>query len=106
MLLQTINKYIGIYFVNTNTIIRCQASSNYTKLFFTDRQPLVISKTLSACACAISNNNFVRIHQSHLVNKIFVKDIDQDGSVHLIDGSICTISRRKKREVKELLCAS
>jgi two-component system, LytTR family, response regulator len=101
-----INRYIGNFFVNTNSIIRCEASSNYTKLFFTDQQPVILAKTLSACATAISDSNFIRIHQSHLVNRNFVQNIAVDGSVFLKDGTVCNISRRKKREVRQLLCAS
>jgi two-component system, LytTR family, response regulator len=101
-----IHKYLNSFFVNTNNIIRCEASSNYTKLFFTDKKPILIAKTLRACAMAINNNNFVRIHNSHLVNKNYVQKIEVDGSVFLKDGSVCNISRRKKREVRELLCAS
>jgi two-component system, LytTR family, response regulator len=110
MILETnttsLNRFIGNLFVNTSSIIRCEASSNYTKLFFTNRQPIVLAKTLSACASAMRDNNFVRIHQSHLVNKNFVQNIAIDGTVFLKDGTVCNISRRKKREVRELLCAS
>lgn len=106
MATQTLNRFIGNYFINTNSIIRCQASSNYTKVFFTDKQPVVFAKTLSAFASALCNNNFIRIHQSHLINKKFVQNIALDGSVYLQDGTVCIISRRKKREVKHLLCAS
>jgi two-component system, LytTR family, response regulator len=102
----TLNRFIGKYFVDANSIIRCEANSNYTKLFFTNKQPLVIAKTLSACATALCDNNFVRIHQSHLVNRNFVQNIAVDGSVYLKDGSVCNISRRKKRAVRMLLCAS
>jgi two-component system, LytTR family, response regulator len=100
-----INRFIGKYYVDTNSIIRCEASSNYTKLFFTNQQPIVIAKTLSACATALSDNNFIRIHQSHLVNKFFVAHIEPNGNVHLKDGTICNISRRKKQSVRQILCA-
>jgi two-component system, LytTR family, response regulator len=107
-MLQTtnINRFIGKYFVDASSIIRCEASSNYTKLFFTNQQPVIIAKTLSACANALCDSNFVRIHQSHLVNRNFVQNIAMDGSVFLKDGTVCNISRRKKREVKLLLNAS
>jgi two-component system, LytTR family, response regulator len=100
-----INRFIGKYYVDTNNIIRCEASSNYTKLFFTNQQPIVIAKTLSACEIAISDNNFIRIHQSHLVNKVHVEHIEPNGNVHLKDGTICNISRRKKQSVRQILCA-
>lgn len=102
----TINRFIGKYFVDTTDIIRCEASSNYTKLFFANKKSLVIAKTLSACAVAISDNNFIRIHQSHLVNKNYVKHIAINGNVFLQDGSVLHTSRRKKSVVIQLLNAS
>ncbi len=101
----SINRFIGKHYLDTNKIIRCEASSNYTKLFFTNQNPIVIAKTLSACANALSDNNFIRIHQSHLVNKFFVAHIEANGIVHLKDGTICSISRRKKQLVKQMFCA-
>jgi two-component system, LytTR family, response regulator len=100
-----INRFIGKHYLDTKNIIRCQASSNYTKLFFTNQHPIVIAKTLSACADALSDNNFIRIHQSHLVNRVFVAHIEPNGNVHLKDGTVCNISRRKKQIVKQMLCA-
>ncbi len=100
-----INRFIGKYFVDASNIIRCEASSNYTKLFFINQQPLVIAKTLSACASAINNEAFIRIHQSHLINKNFIQKINADGHVFLKDGTVCNISRRKKRIAIQILCA-
>jgi two-component system, LytTR family, response regulator len=104
-MLQTgcINRFIGKYYVDASSVIRCEARSNYTKLFFTNQQPLLIAKTLSACASALCDSNFVRIHQSHLVNKNFVQNIGVNGSVFLIDGTVCNISRRKKNAAKLML---
>ena len=107
-MLSTNNIYttIGKYFVNANDIIRCEASSNYTKFYFANKQPLLIAKTLSACANAINDDTFIRIHQSHLINKNFIDTINADGFLFLKDGSVCNFSRRKKREAKKMLCAS
>jgi two-component system, LytTR family, response regulator len=105
-MLQTgcINRFIGKYYVDANSVIRCEAKSNYTKLFFTNQQPLLIAKTLSACANVLCDKNFIRIHQSHLVNKNFVQNIAINGSVFLKDGTVCNISRRKKHAVRQMLC--
>lgn len=100
-----INRFIGKCFVDASNIIRCEASSNYTKFYFTNKQPLVIAKTLSACANAINDDTFIRIHQSHLINKNFIKNIESNGSVFLKDGSLVNFSRRKKREAIQLICA-
>jgi two-component system, LytTR family, response regulator len=61
---------------------------------------------LRLCADALSNKDFIRIHQSHLINKNYVQHIAVNGTIYLQDGTICKISRRKKAEVKQLFFAS
>jgi two-component system, LytTR family, response regulator len=97
------NKFIGNFFVDTSSIIRCQASSNYTKIFFCNQRSVLIAKTLSLCATAIGDANFIRIHNSHLINKNFVQRIAVNGMVYLKDGTVCTMSRRRKSEIKKIL---
>jgi two-component system, LytTR family, response regulator len=99
-----ITRFIGKYFVDANSIVRCEASSNYTKLFFTNQPPLLIAKTLSNCANAIKSNDFIRINRSQLINRKFIAHIQINGDIFLKDGTVCNMSRRKKKEAKEMLC--
>jgi two-component system, LytTR family, response regulator len=98
----TINTHTGIFFIEPRNIVRCQASSNYTKLYFADAKPLVVAKTLRQWQIDLHNENFVRIHQSHLVNKKFVEKI-VDNEIVLTDGGTVNISRRKVSAVKKEL---
>lgn len=50
-----------------------------------------------------NNNYFYRTHQSFLVNPIYVKIYRYD-SIELLDGTILTISERRRKQVSELFC--
>lgn len=85
----------GVYFYDPNDIIRLEASSNYTYIYFTNRKPLLISKVLGLYEELLSSVCFVRTHRSHLVNRNHIICIDQLGRVVMKDESRAEISRRK-----------
>ena len=89
----------GVHFFNTEQIIRLEGENNYTRFFFSDQRPLLISRTLKEYEEILHDHNFLRVHKSHLVNKAFVKHLDKEGMLWLTDGSSLVVSRRKKDEV-------
>jgi two-component system, LytTR family, response regulator len=94
----SINTNNGLHFIEQKCIIRCEASSNYTKLYFTNAKPLVVAKTLGKCELELHNTSFIRIHQSHLINKNYIDKIDKN-EVILKNGNVLHISRRKVKSV-------
>lgn len=86
-------------------IIRCESSGNYTQFFFTNGEKLLVTKTLKEYDKLLAENNFIRTHQSHLVNpqhvKAFLK-ID-GGYLKMIDGAEIPVSSRKKGMVLEII---
>ncbi|GAB4332694.1 MAG: hypothetical protein OHK0038_08520 [Flammeovirgaceae bacterium] len=95
----------GINMVDLEKILRCEADSNYTKIYLLDGTKLVSSKTLKEYDAYLSAHQFFRIHQSHLVNLRFVKKYmrGDGGTVILLDGTEIEVSRRKKQEFVEKL---
>ena len=89
----------GRYFYNPEEIIRLEASSNYTYIYFTNRKPLLISKVLGEYEEQLCAAGFVRTHRSHLVNKQYIMCIDASGNIVMRDRSKAELSRRKKKEV-------
>ena len=65
----------GYQVVEIKNIIRCQSDSNYTYIFCKDQNKILISRTLKELEELLSNHGFLRIHQSHLINPQFVKEI-------------------------------
>lgn len=94
-----------IHIVNISDIIRCESSVNYTEFYFTDRKKMVVSKTLKEFEDLLTESNFYRVHQSHLVNTKYIKEFVKTEGGHLImtDGSMVPVSTRKRPEVVRML---
>jgi len=58
----------GSVFVEENKIICCLAEGSYTKIVLQDHSELLIAKTLNKVLEGLSQEFFIRIHKSHLVN--------------------------------------
>ena len=88
----------GMAVVDTASIIRIQAISNYSKLFFTNGRKLVVAKVLKRFEEELAANDFIRPHRTHLVNKRFIlRYIDGDGGkVELQNGELINVSKRRK----------
>jgi two-component system LytT family response regulator len=88
----------GISFIPTDNIIRCEASGNYTCFYLEDGGKILVSKTLKEYDELLSETNFYRVHNSHLVNLNHVDKFVKVGgdSVMMSDGSRIEVSRRRK----------
>jgi len=92
-------------FVYTRDIIRCEASNNYTRFFLNDGEVLVVSRPIFEYEDILQDYGFVRCHQSHLVNKAFIKSwVRESGQFLLLqNGEEIPISRNKKDQLAEAL---
>lgn len=88
----------GISFIDTQDIIRCEASGNYTCFYLKSQEKILVSRTLKEFEDMLVQHDFYRIHNSHLVNLNHVlKYVKLGGDmVVMSDGSQIEISRRKK----------
>lgn len=93
----------GTFFHKPEEIIRLEGVSNYTKFFFIDKSSLLTSRTMREYEEMLQNCGFIRIHKSHLVNKVHVINYHAEGMLTMSDGSKVEISRRRKEEVMERL---
>jgi two-component system, LytTR family, response regulator len=89
----------GIHFFLPDQIVRLEAKSNYTKIFFSNQLPMLLARVLKDFEPSLLPLGFVRTHRSHLVNKTRIVRIDGDGTIFMDDLSIAEISRRKRTEV-------
>ena len=88
----------GMAVVDTASIIRIQAISNYSKLFFTNGKNLVVARVLKRFEEELAANDFIRPHRTHLVNKQFIlRYIDGEGGrIELRNGELIDVSKRRK----------
>lgn len=94
-----------IEFVEVGTIVRCESESNYTTFFLKSGEKLIVSRTLKEFDELLTPYNFLRVHQSHLINldeiKSFIKT--DGGYIRMKDGSLVSISRQRRNYVMEIL---
>ncbi|PQJ78388.1 LytR/AlgR family response regulator transcription factor [Polaribacter porphyrae] len=90
-----------IFIVDLEDIIRCKADNNYTTFYLNNNTKILVSKTLKYYSDLLKGNGFLRVHQSHLVNKKYIKEyIKSDGGYLLLkDNNTLPISTRKKAEI-------
>lgn len=88
--------------IAVNHIIRCEADSNYTHFYLVDKTKFTASKTLKEFENILSENEFIRIHKSHIVNKKFINSVNDDSSIILKDSTKMEVARRRWQEIKNL----
>lgn len=90
-----------IIVINIEDIIRCKSDNNYTTFYLNDKSKVLVSKTLKYYSDILKEVNFLRVHQSHLVNKAYIKEfIKSDGGYLVLnDSSNIPVSVRKKAEI-------
>ena len=90
----------GLTILPVKDIIRCQAEVNYTNFFLASKNKILVTKTLKEYEELLNDYDFIRVHNSHLINLHHVKNYSkgEGGTVTMSDGSIVDVSRRKKEE--------
>jgi two-component system LytT family response regulator len=89
---------VGMEYLNTREIIRIEADRSYSWFYLMDRRKLLVSRNLKEYQELLSDRNFFRTHNSHLINLEHVKKYirHEGGAIELVDGSQVPISRGKK----------
>ncbi len=88
----------GFQVVDIRDIIYCEASSNYTNFYFTNRSLICASKPIHEYETVLEDAGFVRTHKSYVVNLEHIREYvrGEGGSVILSGGQEVEVSRRKK----------
>ncbi len=89
----------GYEFINVNSILFCEANSNYCRIFCVDGREILLAKTLKNIhEQLIPTNLFHRIHKSYLVNLNYILRLNKSGSleVELQNGIKLPVSYRQK----------
>ncbi|MCC8426453.1 LytTR family DNA-binding domain-containing protein [Mucilaginibacter sp. UR6-11] len=91
-----------IMYVKVTDIVRCEAANNYTTFYLQNNEQFLVCKTLKEFADLLKPHNFIRTHQSHLVNIDSVKSyLAEDGGTILLKNlEKVPISRQNRELVK------
>ncbi|MDR6372034.1 two-component system LytT family response regulator [Chryseobacterium bernardetii] len=90
----------GFKIVDIFSIIRCEADSNYTTFYLTNKTKIMVSKTLHEFEPILLEQNFFRIHHKHLINIDHLQEYikGRGGQVVMSDESVLDVSYRKKND--------
>jgi two-component system LytT family response regulator len=92
-------------YVKITDVIRCEAANNYTTFYLQNQEEVIVCKTLKEFADLLKPHDFIRTHQSHLVNLHCVKSyLKEDGGTLLLENlQKVPISRQNREMVKARL---
>lgn len=86
-------------FVESQTIIRCEADGNYTKVYFVSEKPELVTKLIKEMEEMLAGHGFFRVHKSHLINLHHVRAFQKlDDDITLSDNSTVPLSRNLKSD--------
>lgn len=104
----TLPTFEGLRFIVLKDIIRCEADNNYTNFFLSSGEKVLVTRTLKEYDETLSGLDFIRVHQSHLVNSKYIdRYIKGDGgTIIMTDGSHVEVSRRRKDDFLKKMAES
>jgi two-component system, LytTR family, response regulator len=91
----------GLQFVNLNQICYVESSGNYSNFFLADNTKIMVSRQLGEYEKLLPADNFVRIHDKHIINLTCIKEYikGSGGEVVLENGARLTVAARRKDEL-------
>lgn len=82
--------------IDLNELMYCESDSGYTTFYCEDNKKHVVSKTLKEFEEQLTAVDFVRPHQSFIVNLKFIDKYEKSGAIYLKNGQKIPVSIRKK----------
>ena len=77
----------AILFVKQEDIVYCQSDNCYTRIVLLDKKKILIVKSLTKFHKELPDQ-FVRVNQSFVINKIFVNRIDKKKKTIWLEGDL------------------
>ncbi|MEP0264578.1 LytTR family DNA-binding domain-containing protein [Dokdonia sp.] len=93
----------NVYAIYEDDIIYCRSEGNYTTFYTQQMEKIMVSKSIKKVEEILSEDTFIRCHQSYIVNKKHVLKYNKQGIlvVHL-DFKVPVSSRRKDYVLKKI----
>lgn len=93
-----------IYSIDTSDIIRFESEGSYTTVYLTEGKKIIVSKIIKEFEEMLTSDGFIRVHQSHLINRNHIFCFEkQDNVITMKDNSTVPVSTRKKEMVLHLI---
>ncbi|MDA9089358.1 LytTR family DNA-binding domain-containing protein [Maribacter arcticus] len=100
----TLNTDGKLIFLESDEILYAESDGNYSTIFLTDGQKIVLTKKLKEVNELLPSDSFFRIHNSYIINLNKIKEfLKTDGYVVLKSNHKIPVSRQKKSNFLDLL---
>ncbi len=88
----------NIHIINIDNIIRLESDQNYSVFHIVDGRKIMVSKTLGEYDELLTQDDFFRVHKSHLINLKQIKRYEKanGGSLVMNNDSHVPVASRKK----------
>ncbi|RAJ15022.1 LytR/AlgR family response regulator transcription factor [Olleya aquimaris] len=98
----TINTDGKLLFLNIDDILFVESDGNYSTLFMTDKQKILVTKKLKEINALLPEQSFFRIHNSFIINLSKIKEyIKNEGYVIMESNHKIPVARQRKTEFLE-----
>jgi two-component system LytT family response regulator len=93
----------GLLFVRQHDILYAIADGNYTQVYLSDKRQARVLRKLKEVGQLLPDENFIRIHRSHLINLEHVVQFNAEESnmVTMSDGEMLPVARNRKNSFIE-----
>lgn len=100
----TINTDGKLLFLNVDDILFAESDGNYSTIYMTDKQKILVTKKLKEVNLLLPEHLFFRIHNSYIVNLSKIKEfIKTEGYVIMESNHKIPVARQRKSEFLEKL---
>lgn len=91
------------YLLNICDILYCRSHNSYTTFYFKDYEQVKVSISIKQVEEKLKGHNFIRPHQSYLVNLNYIQSVSrkQEVKIYINGGIIIPVSKRNKKSVIE-----
>jgi two-component system, LytTR family, response regulator len=90
----------GMEFIKIEDIMRLEAKGSYTEFYLNDKTMIIGSKSIKEYEDILSEDIFIRVHNSHIVNLNYIKKYHKGrgGYIILEDGKNIEVATRRKHD--------
>ncbi len=90
------------HYVQLKEIVRCESENNYCNIILNSGEKILVSKPLKEYEKLLPCKCFFRVHQSHLINLNYIKQIKKRlYKIILSNGDKVPLASRRKEELTE-----
>ncbi len=95
----------SIYLIDPQDILYCKSSNSSTTIFLNDAETVVFSKGINTVAQMLEGNDFIRPHQSYLVNRNHISLVEKgvEYTLVLINQARIPIATRRRKEIMKII---